>query len=180
MKTILVFSHNHNTFDKKRLLENPHPDYFKESAKTVDEFIATPQEQHIKKFFLDDIDTLLAAYEPGEPKMKPDVLEQTKKIEEERKRMQQLQHGPASTPTIMINEPGKEPRAMSPEETLQIIQKQQQDLQMLVSRNKELEEMVVELQNQILKKTQRDNSVARTETSESVKLKSEPEIFVSI
>ena len=204
MKTILVFSHEHNTFDKKRLLENPHPDYFKESAKTVDEFIAKPEERHIKRFFLEDIDALLATYEPGEPKMKPDVLEQTKKIEEDRKRM--MKQG---APAIMVNEPGKEPRAMSPEETLELIQKQQQDLQMLVARNKELEEMVVELQTQLLKKTQGDNAGPRPEMSEPVqpldksakcsdaspseaagvrglyplvnaKLKSEPDIYVSI
>ena len=39
MKAILVFSHEHNTFDKRKMLDNPHPDYFKESPKTVDMFI---------------------------------------------------------------------------------------------------------------------------------------------
>ena len=33
LKTILVFSHEHNTFDKRKLLDNPHPDYFKPSTK---------------------------------------------------------------------------------------------------------------------------------------------------
>ena len=28
-KTILVFAHQFNTFDKRKLLENPHPDYVK-------------------------------------------------------------------------------------------------------------------------------------------------------
>ena len=87
MKTILVFSHVHNTFDKKKLLENPHQDYLKESPKTVDMFIQGEKEAHIKRFFMEDIDSLLDAYEPGEPKMKPEVLEQTKQIEEERRKM---------------------------------------------------------------------------------------------
>lgn len=186
MKTILVFSHDHNTFDKKRLLDNPHPDYFKPSTKTVDEFIAKPAEEHIKRFFLDDIDDLLATYEPGEPKMKPDVLEQTKKIEQERKKMQAAAQG--MPPSIMVNEPGKAPRALSPEETLQLIQKQQQDLQMLVERNKELEEIVVELQNQLLKKVsgeKRPDIIGPVEppacmVPNPVKLKSEPDIFVNI
>ena len=39
LKTILVFSHNHNTFDKKKLLENPNPQFTKVSEKTVDHFI---------------------------------------------------------------------------------------------------------------------------------------------
>ena len=32
MKAILVFSHEHNTFDKRKLLENPHPNFVKESS----------------------------------------------------------------------------------------------------------------------------------------------------
>lgn len=187
MKTILVFSHNHNTFDKKRLLDSPHPDYLKESTKTVDDFIAKPHEQHIKRFFLDDIDALLEKYEPGEPKMKPDVLEQTKKIEEERAKMQHAQRNGNQAPAIMVNEPGKPPRAMSAEETLALIQKQQQDLQLLVNRNKELEEMVVELQSQLIRRT---HSEPRAEIQVPVesefvaeklaKLKSEPDITVAI
>ena len=31
-KTILVFAHQFNTFDKRKLLENPHPDYIKQLA----------------------------------------------------------------------------------------------------------------------------------------------------
>jgi hypothetical protein len=153
LKTILVFSHIHNTFDKKKLLENPHPDYFKESAKTVSDFIRRPEEAKIHKFFMEDIERILEKYEPGEPKMKPDVLEQTKIIEENRQKMiaeaQQQQN--ANVPGIMVQEPGKPPRMLSPEETLHIINNQQQDIQMLTTRNKELEEMVVELQKQLLR-----------------------------
>jgi glycosyltransferase involved in cell wall biosynthesis len=39
IKTILVFSHPHNTFDKRRLLENCNPNFTKESSKKVDMFI---------------------------------------------------------------------------------------------------------------------------------------------
>ena len=41
-KTILVFSHVHNTFDKKTLLDNRHPKFVKDSDKTVDDFIKEP------------------------------------------------------------------------------------------------------------------------------------------
>lgn len=182
MKTILVFSHNHNTFDKKKLLESPHPDYFKPSPKTVDEFIAKPEEEHIKRFFLDDIDDLLAKYEPGEPKMKPDVMEQTKKIEQDRQKM--LAASKKSTPTIMVNEPGKDPRPLSPEEALQVMQKQHQDIQTLTARNKELEEMVIELQNQILRKATKTVN-QNSEHSDLVipldqKPKSEPDILIDL
>ena len=87
LKTILVFSHTHNTFDKKRLLENPHPDYFKVSPKTVDMFIKNENEQKIKQFFMKDVEPLLVKYAAGHPDMKPEVLAQTKQIEEERRKM---------------------------------------------------------------------------------------------
>jgi glycosyltransferase involved in cell wall biosynthesis len=153
MKTILVFSHIHNTFDKKRLLDNPHPNYFKESTKTVDNFISNPGEVHIKKFFMEDVDDILAKYEPGEPKMKPDVLEQTKIIEENRKKMQQAQSHAQAQPTqgIMIQEPGKPPRVLSTEEILKIFQSNQQEIETLSARNRELEDTIIVLQNQILK-----------------------------
>jgi hypothetical protein len=196
MKTILVFSHEHNTFDKKRLLDNPHPDYFKESPKTIADFIRQPKEANIHKFFLHDIDALLAKYEPGEPKMKPDVLEQTKKIEEERQRMireyQQHQQQQQNAPCIVMQEPGKPPRSLTMEETLQHVTAQQRDIERLHGRIQELEEMVVELQNQILKSgaTQKseEGDVKRPELispvvdekDEAVKPKSEPDITITI
>jgi len=180
MKTILVFSHNHNTFDKKKLLDNPHPDYFKESTKTVSDFIRTQKEAHIQKFFLEDIEGLLATYEPGEPKMKPDVLEQTKKIEEERQKMmlQHQQQNPSTPGGIMVQEPGKPPRMLSQEETLKLIQTQQQEIQSLTSRNKELEEMLVDLQKQLIRSTTATNNSGVAIQKE--KLKSEPDIMVEI
>lgn len=197
MKTILVFSHNHNTFDKKRLLENPHPDYFKESQKTVADFIRQSKESGIQRFFMTEIDELLAKYEPGEPKMKPDVLEQTKKIEEERKRhmMQQQQQYMQSQaqnqqiPSIVLQEPGKPPRTLTIEETLQIITNQQQDIQTLTSRVRDLEEMVVDLQNQILKGGKPEMArpelpspptATQTRPAEPTKLKSEPDIVLNL
>jgi len=156
LKTILVFSHIHNTFDKKKLLENPHPDYFKESNKSIKEFIRKPEESSIKNFFLNEIDGLLAKYEPGEPKMKPDVLEQTKQIEADRKKMieeqmkKHQQEGGAPT-GVMMQEPGKPPRMLSMEETVKLIQTQQQDIEILTNRNKELENMVMEMQRNLMR-----------------------------
>ena len=83
MKSILVFSHNHNSFDKKELLLNPNP-MVSISEKKVEEFV---KEEDIKKFFLNDIDKLLDDYNPGKPENKPDVLEQLKEIREKREEM---------------------------------------------------------------------------------------------
>jgi glycosyltransferase involved in cell wall biosynthesis len=136
MKTILVFSHEHNTFDKRELLKNPHPDVFKESPKTVDMFIKFKDEEHIKKFFMKDIDKLLAKYEPGLPKMKPDVLKQIKEIDEERAKMMQ-QHN-ANGP-IMLQQPGKEPVALSSQDVINMIQQQQQQINSMGEYIKKLE-----------------------------------------
>lgn len=158
LKTILVFSHSHNTFDKKKLLENPHPDYFKESAKTVEQFIRLPKESEIKTFFVDQLETVLAMYELGEPKMKPDVIKQTKEIEEHRKKLMEeaMQKQQQNVPGIMVQEPGKPPRMMMPEETLRLIQNQQHEIQALTERNKELERMLIELQQQIIRSNHPD------------------------
>ena len=83
-KTILVFSHPHNTFDKKTLLQNRHPDFVKDSDKTVDDFI---KDKALKKFYMEDIEDLLKDYEPGRPEMKPDVLSQIEKITKEREEL---------------------------------------------------------------------------------------------
>jgi len=71
-KTILVFSHIHNSFDKKAMLDNPNK-YMKISSKTVDDFIKEPE---IKNFFLEDIDELLDKYQEGDPIYKQGVLSQ--------------------------------------------------------------------------------------------------------
>jgi glycosyltransferase involved in cell wall biosynthesis len=83
IKTILVFSHIHNTFDKKELL-NQQSDVFKTSDKTVEHFIKFTKEAHIKKFFMLDIEKLLQEYEPGSSKYKPDVLKQIREIKNSR------------------------------------------------------------------------------------------------
>ena len=85
MKTILVFSHRHNTFDKRTLLQDPFSSVMRLSEKTVQDFI---KDESVVDFFM-NLDTLLLAYPLGEPEMKPDVMKETKiliKKKEEMKR----------------------------------------------------------------------------------------------
>lgn len=123
MKTILVFSHEHNTFDKRKMLETPNPQFVKDSNKTVDNFIRKPFETNIKHFFLKDIDLLLINYEQGQSKMKPDVLEQIKRIEQERKE-QQLKNS-----IIVLEKPGETPIHLNQQQIIEILQQQQQTIQ---------------------------------------------------
>ena len=135
MKTILVFSHAHNTFDKRRLLENANPTYVKESDKTVDMFIRFADEAKIKRFFLKDIDEKLSKYGPGAPDMKPDVIKQTLELEEQRKKTQP----PAQ---IMMQQPGKDPVQLDAAQIIELINGLRSNMKTLTERNTELEEIV--------------------------------------
>ena len=128
LKTILVFSHIHNTYDKRKMLENPNPEVMKVSDKTVDTFIKHESEKNIKDFFLKNIDQLLQQYKPGDPKMKPDVIKQLNELETERKKMMEKMQNQMQ---IMVQEPGKEPRLLNINEAMNIIAQQSQQLQQL-------------------------------------------------
>jgi hypothetical protein len=123
-KTILVFSHIHNTFDKKKLLEHGENNFQKTSSRTVDEFI---KDESMRKFYMETIDTLLQNYEPGNPSNKPDVMKQIIEIEEERRKMMEQNNGNGQ---IILNQDGKE-IPLTNQQIVQIIQNQQQQLQNL-------------------------------------------------
>jgi hypothetical protein len=147
-KTILVFSHIHNTFDKKRLLENGQNQFQKESNKTVDEFV---KEEEMKEFYMNTIDKLLENYEPGHPKNKPDVLKQIKEIEEERKKMameyqqRQQEQGEGK---IILNQNGQNIE-LNNQQIVQILQKQQEQLQQFSKLLREKDEKIKELEDKI-------------------------------
>jgi glycosyltransferase involved in cell wall biosynthesis len=91
-KSILVFSHNHNSFDKKELLKQPENNFMKISTKTIDEFI---KNDSIKDFFINNIDDILSIYQPGKVENKPEVLKQIQEIKENKNQMiqqQMIQH----------------------------------------------------------------------------------------
>ncbi len=154
LKTILVFSHEHNTFDKRKMFDNAHPQFFKESDKTVDTFIRMKKEKSIKEFFLKTIDEKLKNYEPGEPKNKPDVLEQIKEIESKRDELikAEMEKMKGNGP-IMLQQPGQEPKALSNQEVVNIMQGQMQQLQQFANEKQQLENMVKQLQEQLMRKT---------------------------
>ncbi len=70
-KTILVFSHEHNTFDKRFLLDNPKQSIMKSTKLKVADFVA---DSALADFFVNQLHPLLVAYEPGAPSNKPDVM----------------------------------------------------------------------------------------------------------
>ena len=87
-QVILVFSHSHNTFDKQELLNQPENKYRTKSAFLVDDFI---KEAKLKHFYLNELEPLLDNYKEGRTDMKPDVIQQTNELREERFKAQQKQ-----------------------------------------------------------------------------------------
>lgn len=143
MKTILVFSHNHNSFDKKNMLQNSNQQYFKESSKQVRDFIRQENEESIYRFFMEEIDELLESYLPGTPENKPDVIKQLNDIRAQREHMEQQATQSAS---IMIEVPGQGKRPLSPQEIVQMLTQQQNQIKFLVSKVKELENQLLQKQ----------------------------------
>ena len=132
MKTILVFSHEHNTFDKRKMFQQQQdPRYFKESGKVVNNFIRRKNEKTIKKFFMDDIDNMLTFYEPGRPTMKPDVLKQIKEIEDKREQMKQdmIEKQKENGPITMNTPEGQ--MQLSNKQVVEIIKRQQNEIEQL-------------------------------------------------
>lgn len=77
LKTILVFSHGQNTFDKRKLIDTSNT-MCKESALKVKHFIKSKE---IHSFYTKELDPLLESYELGQLKYKPDVVEEIKRRE---------------------------------------------------------------------------------------------------
>jgi glycosyltransferase involved in cell wall biosynthesis len=180
LKTILVFSHIQNSFDKRKLLEYGESPVLKQSNKTVEMFIRQPFEKSIFNFFMKDIDDILLRYLPGDPKNKPDVLKQIQEIEKKRN---EINAGEQNS-FIMLQQEGKDPVQLSQQDVVNIMQQQQQHInnltqgvQQLEKRNKELEEQLKLMEMLISTNVSPKSTYVSTTKSNS---KSEPEVFVKI
>lgn len=163
MKVILVFSHEHNTFDKRKLLVNANPDVVHDSPKKVMDFIKDPVS---RRFYMVELEKLLENYAPGRPEMKPDVIAQTIQLEKDRAKMAQNAEAAAAAGggggggQIILQQPGQQPVALNNEQVVQIIQQLQTDVE---HRNKELAQMkeeyrILQSKYELLLQRQRENS----------------------
>lgn len=181
LKSILVFSHIHNTFDKRNLLKNnPNPTFTKESPVKVDDFIKLEKEAPIKDFFMNKIDDLLNVYKPGEPENKPDVMEQMKKIEMERAEMalkqQKDQQERQKNMTITMNNSDGKSIKMTLEEMNKLFNHQKMEMEKMNKINENLENMVFQLQRQLAIKSEELVYIKQEEKVE-VKSKIEPDVI---
>ena len=141
MKVILVFSHDHNTFDKRKLLINANPDIVRDSPKKVMDFI---KDATLRRFYMAELEKLLEDYAPGRPEMKPDVIAQTLQMEKDRAKMaaeSAAAGGGGGGGQIVLEQPGQEPVTLNNAQVVQIIRKLQVDLD---ERNNELAQIMEE------------------------------------
>jgi hypothetical protein len=146
MKVILVFSHDHNTFDKRKLLVNANPDIVRDSPKKVMDFIKDAAQ---RRFYMVELEKLLEDYAPGRPEMKPDVIAQTLQLEKERAKMaEDAAAAGGGGGQIILQQPGEAPVTLNNQQIVQIMQKLQTDLD---ERNKEIAQLREE--NRVLKES---------------------------
>lgn len=78
-KTILVFSHKHNSVNKDKMLENPEFVKATPSRFVVSDYI---KDLELLQFYVNDMNNILVDYDSGDPKYKPKILEELKKSQE--------------------------------------------------------------------------------------------------
>lgn len=125
MKTILVVSHEQNTFDKRRLI-NAQNKFCKESQLKVKQFI---HDQELCLFYDSMINDLLKNYEAGDVKNKPKVLKEIQRRDKERNDAQE--NRPSG---IVVTTPQKETKELSIKEVKQYMDHKTKEVEFL--RNK--------------------------------------------
>jgi hypothetical protein len=135
VKSILVVSHNHNSFDKKELLKHgPNPNIH-ETALTPANIIREPA---LLRFFMEEVDPLLANYRAGEIQHKPDVMKQIAEIKQRREQaMQEQQHRQQMQEEYQRHMQGR-PSTLNVEQVLQENQQLREKVQYLEAKIREI------------------------------------------
>jgi glycosyltransferase involved in cell wall biosynthesis len=142
-KSILVFSHNHNSFDKKELLlQMPNPNVHDTPLVPKD----LVKEEDILKFFMEEVDTLLNNYDPGRPEYKTDVKKQLAelKIDRENKIQEHMKKRAEYQDTM-----NKINTIINPQAAQDKINEQVMMINQLMFENNQLKEQVEYLNNKI-------------------------------
>ena len=142
-KTILVFSHNHNSFDKKELLnQGPNPS-MQDTTLMPSDIVKEPE---ILEFFMKDIDSLLNAYKEGKTEFKPDVTKQLTEIKEKRETMikEHIQKQADYNDTV-----NKINMMMNPQSSQNTINQQSIIIQQLTTENEQMKIQIAYLENKL-------------------------------
>jgi hypothetical protein len=142
-KSILVFSHNHNSFDKTELLKQMPNPCIHETSLTPRDLV---KETDILTFFMDKINGLLDNYEPGKLDYKPDVKLQLEQMKQTRdNKIKDFMNKQAEYQETL----GKFSLLNFPKEAQDKINQQNMMLQQLLVENKQLKEKIVYLDGKI-------------------------------
>jgi len=125
LKTILVVSHNHNTFDKKEIIPLEDTKFAKKSSITPETFI----KNEIILDFFKNIDKQLEDYPLGSKNHKPDVIKQYNEIKKKRAQDNQPSN-------IKMKNTGGEEKVLSNNEIVNIIHNLQEKVKLLENENK--------------------------------------------
>ena len=168
MKVILVFSHEHNTFDKRKLIDGPPSPFAKESSKTIDDFV---KQKDLKHFYM-NVDSLLEKYTPGDTSMKPDVLKQMLKMEEERRKKAEDQLAKGSGQQLTIQREGETtPTVLTMPQIADLIKQLQGQLQQFKQTCDKLIKEQIEFKTTIERQDDTINKLQSSNTKLSQKLK---------
>jgi glycosyltransferase involved in cell wall biosynthesis len=165
LKTILVFSHDHNTFDKRELLKNPNPKYVKESSVSVKTFI---KDDDTRDFYTVNVNKLLAEYEPGLPIHKPDVIKQTQEIKERREKMMKEEMKKQAGGSITVTGPDGKTKEITVYELVEISKRQQEQLINLINVFKKMKESIDEKNNAIKSLKDKIKQLEENQTQETI------------
>ena len=118
LKTILVISHEQNTFDKRRLISVDNKQCH-ESGLKVNNFI---KNKDILKYYTEDIPKVLLTYEPGNISNKPEVLKEIDRRDKERElQTQQGQGQNNGQPQVTIKNPDGTTRILQTHEIIEAL-----------------------------------------------------------
>ena len=152
LKTILVISHDQNTFDKRRLVSADNKQC-NESALKPHNFI---KNKELFNFYIDHIPTLLSVYEPGNVSNKPEVLAEIDRRDKEREvkqnQMNQSNQSNQSNqfPQITTKNPDGSTRLLQPQEIIQALQNVTNESMQLKKQN-ELLQSKINIMDQIIR-----------------------------
>jgi glycosyltransferase involved in cell wall biosynthesis len=162
---IISFSHDHNTFNKEKLLYKE-SEYIKDSNLSLSHFI---KDDNLINFYTKTIHECLSKYDIGAPKYKPDVIMQMLQMEEARRI--ELEHKLAQTSTsIVIMQGNNKNIKLNSDEVVDLLQSQQSKI---VSQNKQIDELAqrnlifeenILKQSVIISKLQTENSILIEQT----------------
>ena len=141
LKTILVFSHEQNTFDKRRLINDKNK-FCSLSPLVVSKFI---KNKSLESFYKEEIGELLKSYEAGDVKNKPKVLDEIQRRDNERAK--QMTNRPSGV--FYTDEGTGNRRELQLNEVIELIQQLKQNNQSLVTEMHKLKEENTELKSKV-------------------------------